>query len=307
MTGPSDSDPARPASLKRRSPRFGGLARLARTVRVRREPRVTRVAAKALSSFLRHHGPSQAAAIAFYSILSIIPVYFLTVLALGELLGDRAQALKIAERQLAGIMPWFDDSLMSRIRRLTWAAPHLSIMSLVFIAWTAGLFFAAIRRSLIAPWKSAITEAGPRLRHLADFWLVTPAVSLCLLAVLAASAYLCALPHILLTQAELRAWAGLLPAWRLLWPWVFESALYLLLLPGTRPLSLTLAVSGILALAGWGLTALFAGVLVHLPRQALVYGPMAGTVLFLLWLDYNALLLVYGGHFIHCWRLESRR
>ncbi len=269
------------------------------------------VAVRAFRSFLRHQGPNHAAAAAFYSLLSVVPMFFLTVLLIGEVLGDRAQALTVAGRQLSGLIPWFDDELMHRIRRLIWAAPQLGPASMAVICWTAGIFFAMLRRNLRLPWRRAPLDAsGHPLDHPVDwreslrFWLVTPFASALLLAALAMVMYLSAWPGLALSRAELRHWSWLLPAWNFAWPWAFVFATYLVLLPGIRPLRLTLAVSGVLALAGWGLTALFSAVLSHAPRHALIYGPMGDAVLFLVWLNYNAALLVYGGHFIRLWRME---
>lgn len=272
---------------------------------------VLAVAARAGGSFLRHQGYNHAAAAAFYSLLSVIPVFFLAVLLLGELLGDRGQALAVAGKQLSGLVPWFDDELMGRIRRLTWAAPRLGPAAMALICWSAGVFFAMLRRNLLLPWQPPRTEPAPDWRAALRFWLGAPLACALLIAALAAVLYLGALPEMALTRSELRRLDWLLPAWEFAQPWAFVTCLYLVLLPGTRPLRLTLAVSGALALAGWGLTALFAATLSHLPRHALVYGPLADAVLFLLWLNYNAALLVYGGHFIRIWRrehpMEARR
>lgn len=266
--------------------------------------RIVRVARQAFTSFNQHQGINQAAAIAFYSLLSFIPMYFIAVLLMGEILGDRGSALGIAAHQLSGLTPWFDANLMGRIRGLASAVPHMGWFSLALIVWTAGLSFATIRRNLLLPWAVPRRRKGRGWWRTLRYWLVTPALCLCLMLVLTAMASLCALPELLLSPAELRTWGALLPLWRFLWPWSFEFLLYLILLPGIRPIWLTVVVSGSLAVLGWGLTVLCSGLLFRLPGQELIYGPLAGTVLFLLWLNYNAALLVYGGHFIRIWRLE---
>ena len=268
---------------------------------------VLTVAARAGASFLRHQGHNHAAAAAFYSLLSVIPVFFLAVLLLGEMLGDRGQALAVAGKQLTGLVPWFDDELMGRIRRLTWAAPRLGPVAMILISWSAGIFFAMLRRNLLLPWRDPDAPKTPDWRASLRFWLGAPLVCACLIGALAVVLFLGELPAMALTRAELRRLDWLLPVWDFARPWAYVACVYLMLLPGVRPLRLTLAVSGVLALAGWGLTALFSAALSHLPRHALVYGPLADAVLFLLWLNYNAALLVYGGHFIRIWRREHPR
>lgn len=265
--------------------------------------RLMRVGLQAYTNFNRHQGLDQAAAIAFYSLLSLIPMYFLAVVLMGEILGNRSVALHLAAHQLRGLLPWVNESLMGRIRRMIWAMPSMGWFSLLAIIWTAGMFFSTIRRNLLLPWAKHRKARPGGMWPSMCFWLVTPGLSVVMILVLAATALLCALPEIILSRAELRSWGVLLTVWRLLWPWIFEFLIYLILLPGVRPIRLTLTVSGGLALAGWGLTTLCGEVLAKLPDQALIYGPLGGTVLLLLWLNYNAVLLVYGGHVIRLWRM----
>lgn len=59
---------------------------------------------------------------------------------------------------------------------------------------------------------------------------------------------------------------------------------------------------GLIAGAGFCVSAAFTAVVAGLPRYHLVYGPLSGAILFLLWLDYNAWVLLWGAWFVRGWQ-----
>ena len=52
------------------------------------------------------------------------------------------------------------------------------------------------------------------------------------------------------------------------------------------------------------MTAAFGQFVAHGGRYELVYGSLSGAVLFLLWLQYNACLVLWGSWFLRLWRRD---
>ena len=99
-----------------------------------------------------------------------------------------------------------------------------------------------------------------------------------------------------------------LPPWW--WSWLSLAALlwslYALLLPPGRHYGFAALVSLGLAGASKGVTLLFTSLLVRLPAYYVMYGSLAGAALFLLWLDYNMMLILWGAHLIRLWGRARR-
>jgi membrane protein len=118
---------------------------------------------------------------------------------------------------------------------------------------------------------------------------------------LTAALYLAYLPRLEPRGSFLRQWSAL---WGVLCLTGMFAAGYLLFMPGRRPLRAIAGVSAVLAVAAWAVTVGFGQFMAHGGRYELVYGSLGGAVLFLLWLDYNACLVLLGAWFLRLWRRE---
>jgi membrane protein len=78
--------------------------------------------------------------------------------------------------------------------------------------------------------------------------------------------------------------------------------IYVLALPHVRPLRAAGPLCLGLAAAAYGVTALFTWFVSAMPRYNMVYGSLAGAVLFVLWLHYSTAVILWGGHFLRIWR-----
>ncbi len=261
---------------------------------------VIKTARSATRDFFRHQGLTQAAALAFYALISFIPMGFLLISLHGWLVGDTWEAQLLVKRHLGEVAPFVDDALVGRMRRLVWAAPHLRWPSVVFIAWTSCLFFSALRANLRHPWKKGGEDRTP-VWHRVAAWLGGPVVSGLLTAVLTG---LLVLAH---TSEEIfpsgRLWGeALRVVWSLLCLAALIFSIYALALPHVRPLRAAGPLCVGLAVAAYGVTALFTWFVSAMPRYNMVYGSLAGAVLFVLWLHYSTAVILWGGHFLRIWR-----
>jgi membrane protein len=262
--------------------------------------------AASLAAFFRSHGPTRAAALAFYALLSCIPLFFVMLAGYGLVVGDTWTAQLLLRRQMAIVAPFMDAGLVERARRLLWASPHLTWQSLAFIVWSSWLFVGALRRALALPWRAA----GPAPRTW-RMWPATlagvvrgPLVGLLFVAALTLALSFAALPRLEPAGSLARA---LSPVWGVACLTGLFAAIYLLFLPRRRPLRAVGGLSAGLAGAVFTGSAFFTDVLVDPSRYHLVYGSLSGAVLFLLWLDYIACLLLWGAWFLRCWQLDHPR
>ncbi len=258
-------------------------------------------ASASLTEFFRAGGPTQAAALAFYALLSSIPLCFL-VLSFHEMVsGDSWGAQVFLRRELAAITPFVDEVLVGRARRLLWASPGLAWESLAFILWSSWLLVGGLRRALRLPWREVAGAApGGWPGRLAGIVLgaVTGAL---FVAAVAGVLYLAHLPRL---SPPGSAFRRLSPFWGVCCLTGLFYAVYLLFLPARRPLRAVCGLSAVLAVAAFAVSSLFVALVAGLPRYHLVYGSLSGAVLFLLWLDYNAWLLLWGAWFLRVWQRE---
>ena len=262
---------------------------------------IGRLSAKATAAFLRSGGPTQAAALAFYALLSSVPLLFAMLALCGAVSGENWTGQMALRRQLAVLTPYIDELLVSRARRLLWASPGFSLESAAFVLWSSWLFLGAFRRALRRPLGEPAPEERPPLaaRLTSAAWGAMAGVLF--LGALTAAMYLAYLPRLEPRGSLAREWSA---AWGVLCLTGMFAAAYLLFLPGRRPLRAIAGVSALLAGAAWGVTAAFGQFVAHGGRYELVYGSLGGAVLFLLWLQYNACLVLWGAWFLRLWRRD---
>ncbi len=267
-----------------------------RLVGLGREVAVT--AAGAARAFLRSGGPNQAAALAFYALLSCIPLFFVMLAGYDWLAGESWTAQTVLRRQMAVVLPFVDEALVARARRLLWAWPGLGWQSAAFILWSSWLFVGALGRALARPWRDR-RPAGRTWP--ARCWAVAKGPCLGALFVAAMTVALsCAhLPRLEPAGSLARRLA---PLWGAASLTGLFLAVYLLFLPRRRPVRLLVALAAVLAATAYGVSAAFAALVAGTPRYHLVYGSLSGAILFLLWLDYHAWVLLWGAWFMRGWQ-----
>ena len=282
MMPPARKDPADARKSRRIGWLSGGGGRFSASIKTLRQ---------AVLDFWHYQGVSQAAALAFYALLSFIPLLFLIIAIAGMIWGDPDALQHFVEEQDSLVVPWVRKMLHYRLLQLLGGGHGLGWMSLGFIVWTSGLFFAVMQSSLLLPWqrehdhKKGIWRWGMP-------WVVGPALG-----------FLLPLAMLIMHVSSYMPWDWLpvdfMPEF---WTWallaVLVFSLYKLFLPLHVPAGVTLLLSMVIAGASQALTLLFSWVFSTLPSYSLVYGSLASIVLFLLWLEYNMALILLGGHCI---------
>jgi membrane protein len=248
----------------------------------------------ALQDFFRYQGLVQASSLAFFALLSFIPVVFMMLAVAGVIWGSTAEVSRFVEEQAARLSPWTPSDIQAVSARILEKAPGLGWLSLGLIIWTSGLFFATLQATLLLPWTREHAHKT-RLWRYAMPWLAGPTLGLALTLVIFANHLAGYLPwHRLPVQISASGWSMLALS-------LIVFLIYRVLLPFRSRFGVILMTAIGIAIASQVITTLFADFITELPNYSKVYGPLAGIVLFLLWIEYNMALILIGGHLVRVW------
>ena len=257
---------------------------------------------QATADFFRHQGPNQASALAFCAMLSLIPLCFLAIVVAEYAAGGPGEVDAFLNRAVRSSFPWLQAFLDSRLETLLSLSKKLSIAGLAFIVWISGLFTAALQYDLALPYRRSGGKIG--FWRLLFPWLTGPILGAALLCLLLFIQFL-ALASSTFTGDLLTGYVYLFSKlWAFFGLALFFLCFYVLLLPGRRALGAAIVLCLLLSAASHILTNLFSRLIV-LPYYDTVFGPLVGVVLFMLWMDYNMALILWGGHYLRIH--ESRR
>lgn len=244
-----------------------------------------------------------AAAIAFYSLVCLGPLGLLLVGALEAILGPGSGAyerLQTAAHELGGPAA---DQVMREVAGL-FSNPHphfTSAVSVVLLVWSGLRLFETVERSLTAIWP------GRRMRGFLTRKLM--ALGMMLVSGLLMAGFV-------LSSASLALARG----WLLRLPQVDPQALAALRFPALLLMQIVLGVlaftlvykfvpvqkvpwrvawrGGICAALLWqAASPVFLSTLTRSQQQSLIYGGLAGVVIFCLWALLGAWILLFGAHF----------
>lgn len=275
-----------------------------------------RVAVDTVKGFIRDDGLVMAAAISFYSILSLIPFLLLLLSVAGFLLqhlGQDAVSQQQLYAQIEGyvraVVPFLGDDLLERLRELTARRGAYGITGLVFIMVTAGLVF----RSLELAYARIFDT--PRRRSLMKsqllFIVFLMALGLLLLGVhylgvLSSSFYSARNSNFAQNLDFFLARHVLM---RVLITVVVSSGVFVVLLKYFSREKVSLrhaAAGGLLFSAMWMLAVrLFGLYLEHVARFSLIYGSLATLAVMVVWIFYSACILLLCTEFCSVLRKRS--
>jgi membrane protein len=268
---------------------------------VRAALRFVRTLIRALSASWDKDVTERAAALTYYAVLALFPALLMTVALLG-VAGDSSKSglsAGITTLLPAESRPVVTSALQDMARNHS-ATLSLALAGGLGAIWSACSYAAVFRRALHAMSGTGARRAGwraaPRILLTAVTLLVLLVCSALLVVVTGALAHRTgALLH--LNSAVLFAWHGLR------WPLLLAVAAVLVLVlfrsgpPGTRSLRF-MAPGGALAVGLWFAgSAAFAVYNARMGTYNQLYGPLAGTVVFLVWLWFSNLALMVGAHF----------
>ena len=243
-------------------------------------------------AFWRCDGPSWAAAIAYYSLLSLIPL-LLVLAASAAVVVDPKWAVALATHYLGGYLPQGAEPVRKAAMQALDAWRHRGWLFVLPLLWTGSLVFGALDRALNIAFDSAersglLKRLVVRLAMLLTLGALFIVALLTQLALGAAAAQRpqpadhWALGALVLAAPATLLWLAFLLAYRLV--------------PRERPAWRLAAVgAGVATALLYLVRPLFLGYVARIAGYGLVYGPLAGVVVAVLWSWVFAMVLLYGG------------
>ena len=263
---------------------------------------VVRFLSEAVTSFLRHGCPSLAAALAFFSLLSLFPLVFLLLYGVGFLVSQNVIGEQFMLGFLKGFLPSLGERLAEELHRISSLDSVRWIVLLSFF-WFGGLVFYELDYALNVVFQST------QKRHP----LISTAISIALLGstgLLLFTSYVATQAIAFLTAYAPRLWGLDLVAlaahdFHLTYTLPFALAfltvsLLYRLVPRRRPRWRD-AMAGALTFGLLWVAAklLFINYGDFATVYARLYGSLLEVVLLLLWVYYSAGLLLFGGMIAH--------
>jgi membrane protein len=247
-------------------------------------------------------GFTNAAAIAYYAIISMFPLLLLLIGIVGFLLKDES-AERIVDLAWLYLPPRSLELIRENIHSIIQSRDSLSVLSAIGLLWSASLMFDAINEAVNTAWGVRAPERY-FLSKLKSMLMMTVLLCVALASVLLA------------THGALFARLGALLLRISPWEWVWSIGHAVWSVLGRlASLTLTIGVLGVLYLylprlrVGWKdvlLGAVCAGVCWEVSKHAFiwyvtrvtdytkVYGSIAAVLVLLIWVHLSALIVIWG-------------
>lgn len=113
-------------------------------------PKAARLAWRALIRFFDHHGPDRAAAVAYYTLLSLLPLLIFLISVGVALLGSFDAAYKGVLFLFRGIVVHMDERSLNALRGLVEHSVRVQWGGILLLAWTSKRIFASLMSALEA-------------------------------------------------------------------------------------------------------------------------------------------------------------
>lgn len=263
-----------------------------------------RLAWKAFLRYQDHHGPDRAAAVAYYTLLSLLPL-FLFVISLGAMVaGSFDDAFRNSIILFRGIVVPLDPATIESLRTFVERAAKFQWPAVLLFAWTSRRIFASLFSALGAVFDTPAGHGFAKGNLLAFGMVVVMGLaqlSTMLLATLLATA-----------EGLLSRFAG--PEGAQVFnsltsafvshalPIIVTAAFFFVLYrlaPGRIIRTADAAFGALIATVLWELAkAAFSYYLRHLARYAGVYGALEGLIVLALWLELSVSILLYCGEVV---------
>lgn len=255
--------------------------------------RALRVVGTAAKNLYFAHGAEWAAALAYYSLLSVFPGALLGV-TVASIFVDQAWALEQIVGAVGRLLPAVSSTIAHDVSEAIAERGQVGLLAIVFLAWTGSRVFSTLTRALDQALGRA-TRHESLLRSLAREIVLLGLTGVVLLVGTFAGLALDLAARALPFRTQISVTIATALARTLL----FGGALFLVysFIPYPRP-PFRAAAPGALAATGLLVVAmpLFSTYVTKLGQYNLVYGPVAIVIVVLVWFWVASALVLFGAH-----------
>jgi membrane protein len=260
--------------------------------------RGARLAWRAFIRFQDHNGPDRAAAVAYYTLMSLLPMLIFLISVGVAVMGSFERAYRGTLFLVSGVVVHLDQHALDALRAFVERSMRFRVLALFLLAWTArrifGSLFSALERIFGVPGRSF---ARGNLMALGMVGIAGVGVLITMVSTMAI-----ATAEGLVTRfvgpepaGELHALVGTLVTQ--VAPTVITFSFFFLVyrVVPRRVVSTAHAAKGaLLATLLWeGAKAAFAYYLRNLARVAGLYGALEGVIVLALWLELSVSIILY--------------
>ncbi len=255
------------------------------------------VLADAVANFKQNGDVNQAAAIAFYAILSVLPLIILTIIVAGKIFGSHPQIQEDLITAIRGVHPYFSGDLIKQLGGIEQKQHILGWAGIIGLVWLSAAIFSAMEKAMNAIFRSQ----RPR-KYLAGKILAIAMIPTGWL-VGAASIAITYIGTLLAGQSLLGAGAGSVGSalhgflFRYVAPYLltvlFFTVLYRIIPTARVSLGNALAGSAIFALLMEAAKNFFTWYISSHTRYNVIFGSLETLVILVLWVFYVAIILLF--------------
>ena len=258
-----------------------------------------RVGWRAFMRFQDHHGPDRAAAVAYYTLLSLVPLLIFLISLGMAVLGSFDAAFQGSMMLVRGVVVHLDHASLESLRSFVENANRFQWPGLILLAWTSRRIFASLFSALELVF-------GVPGRSFAKHNLVALSMVLlagvALLLTLAMSLLAATSEGLILRFSAGGEFQNLHFVVRTLLPWAITFTFFFVVyrfVPRRVADSGHAAVGALLATVLWeAAKEAFAYYVRNVARYAGIYGTLTGIIVLSLWLEISVSIILYCGEVV---------
>ena len=261
--------------------------------------RAGRIAWRAFLRFHDHHGPDRAAAVAYYTLLSLVPMLIFLISLGMHVLGSFEAAYRGSMLLVRGVVIHLDQKSLEGLRAFVEHADRFRLPGLILLAWTARRIFASMFSALELVFGVPGRSFAKHNLVALSMVMVAGVALLLTMAFTMLSAGSEGVLHQIESSVELQELSFYL---RQVLPVVVTFTFFFVLyrfVPRRVTSVGNAALGALLATVLWELAKSgFAWYIRNLTRASNVYGALVGVIVLALWLEISVSIILYCGEVV---------
>ncbi len=255
------------------------------------------ISADSLNNFRNNGDANQAAAIAFYAILSAIPLFILTLLLAGLTFGSNPEMQERLIGMVREFHPYFSENILTQIGGVEQKKQLLGWVGIISLVWSSAMIFNALAKALDVIFRSR-THRNYILSKLLAIGMIP--LGWAVGAASVAITYIAAMVSEYPLVAE-GGWLGAAVVHNVLFGYMipyllmvaFFTFVYKVIPTGKVGLGAALAGSALFSALMETAKHLFTWYVSHYTRYDVIYGSLQTIVILVIWVFYVSLILLF--------------